>query len=167
MKKDIFKDSRIFWNSAQVFIYHYLPDIRKASHHTVLSYKDGLNGFISYLEDEKKIQRKNICFEHFSEDVVKEYQDWLLNTKGKSPKTCNLRLTALRSFLEYVSNEHSNLTSLYVGLREFRSNSAFIPVFLRGYCTLNCALLGYMPLDYPYPCPRCSVKGIKNGSAYP
>lgn len=124
MKKDIFKDSRVFWNTAQEFIHHYLPDIRKTSHHTILSYKDGLNGYITYLEAEKKIQRKNICFEQFTEDTVKEYQDWLLNAKGKNPKTANLRLTALRSFLEYASNEHSDLTSLYVGLREIKNSKA-------------------------------------------
>lgn len=122
MKKDLFKDSRVFWNTAQEFVHHYLPDIRRASRHTVISYKDGLNGYVAYLEDDKKMQRKNICFEHFSENTVKEYQNWLLNTKGKSPKTCNLRLTALRSFLEYASNEYSDLTSLYVGLREIKDS---------------------------------------------
>lgn len=65
MKKDVFTSSKTFWNTAQKFIYHYLPDIRKASSHTVSSYKDGLNSYISYLEEEKGIRRKNICFNHF------------------------------------------------------------------------------------------------------
>ena len=53
MKKDVFTDSKIFWNTAQAFIHHYLPDIRKTSRHTVSSYRDGLNSYIFYLENEK------------------------------------------------------------------------------------------------------------------
>lgn len=120
MKKDIFHDSKVLWNTAQIFIYHYLPDIRKVSKHTVSSYRDGLNGYISYLEMEIGIQRKNICFNDFSKKEVERYQDWLLNMKKNKPKTSNLRLTSLRSFLEYASGEHSALTALYLGLCDIK-----------------------------------------------
>jgi len=46
MGKNIFTDSRAFWDDAQTFIHHYLPNIRKVSKHTVSSYRDGLNGYI-------------------------------------------------------------------------------------------------------------------------
>ena len=48
MKKNVFTNSKVFWNTAQTFIHHYLPGIRKVSRHTVSSYKDGLNSYISY-----------------------------------------------------------------------------------------------------------------------
>ncbi|MBD5522815.1 MAG: tyrosine-type recombinase/integrase [Lachnospiraceae bacterium] len=126
MKKDIFTNSKNFWNTAQRFIHHYLPDIRKVSRHTVSSYKDGLNAYIGYLEEEKGIRRKNICFNHLSEDSLKEYQDWLLNVKKRAAKTCNLRLTSLRSFLEYAAGEHHELTALYVSACDIRESK--IPV---------------------------------------
>ena len=111
MKKNVFTNSKVFWNTAQTFIHHYLPGIRKVSRHTVSSYKDGLNSYISYLEEEKGIKRKNMCFNHLTETYIKEYQDWILNVKMRTPKTCNLRLTSLRSFLEYAANEHHELTT--------------------------------------------------------
>lgn len=124
MKQNVFTSSKVFWNTAQVFVHHYLPDIRKVSVHTVASYKDGLNGYIGYLEAEKSVQRKNMCFNHLTEDRIKEYQDWLLNAKGNSPKTSNLRLTSIRSFLEYAANEHPDLTALYISARDIKDSKA-------------------------------------------
>lgn len=46
MKKNVFTNSKVFWNTAQTFIHHYLPGIRKVSRHTVSSYKDGLNSYL-------------------------------------------------------------------------------------------------------------------------
>lgn len=124
--KNILSDSRIFWEEAQKFIHHYLSNIRKASGHTVSSYRDGLNGYISYLEIEMKMRRKNICFDDLSKEKVLKYQDWLLNTRKNAPKTSNLRLTALRSFLEYAAGEHTELTALYLGLCEIKDTK--VPV---------------------------------------
>ncbi len=122
MKKNVFTNSKVFWNTAQTFIHHYLPGIRKVSRHTVSSYKDGLNSYISYLEEEKGIKRKNICFSHLTETYVKEYQDWILNIKMRTPKTCNLRLTSLRSFLEYAANEHHELIAFYISIRDIKNS---------------------------------------------
>ena len=126
MKKDVFTDSKIFWNTAQVFIHHYLPDIRKVSRHTVSSYRDGLNSYIAYLENEKKIRRKDICFNFLLEGYIKTYQDWLLNTQKKAPKTSNLRLTSLRSFLEYAAGEYHDLTVLYIAACDIRDSEISI-----------------------------------------
>lgn len=126
MKKNVFTDGKIFWSTAQSFLYHYLPEIRKVSRHTVSSYRDGLNSYITYLEQEKGIKRKGICFDHLSEDNVKEYQDWLLNVKKHVPKTCNLRLTSLRSFLAYAAGERHELTASYVCICDIRDSK--VPV---------------------------------------
>lgn len=122
MKKNAASDSKIFWKMARQFIWHYLSDIRKASPNTVASYRDGLNAYIMYLENEGGIARSHICFEHLSEDRVKKYQDWLLNTRKLKPKTCNLRLTALRSFLAYAAGESADLTAVYVGVRGIKDS---------------------------------------------
>lgn len=126
MKKDIFTNGSAFWNTAREFLYHYLPHIRKVSSHTVSSYRDGLNLYITYLEQEKGIKRKNICFAHLSKDNVKEYQDWLLNVKKREPKTCNLRLTSLRSFLAYAAEEYHELTAAYVEVCDIRDSKVSV-----------------------------------------
>lgn len=57
MRKNIFQRGEDFWNTAQAFIHHHLPDIRRVSQNTVLSYRDGINAYIDYLETEKNIRR--------------------------------------------------------------------------------------------------------------
>lgn len=122
MKKNLFQDSCIFWNTAQKFIHHYLPTIRKVSGHTVNSYRDGLNSYITFLEENKKLPRCKICFDNLSETYVKAFQEWLLNEKKLSAKTCNLRLTALRSFMEYAAAEYKDLTAVYIQLRDIKDS---------------------------------------------
>jgi len=114
MKKSIFKRGEDFWNIAQTFIYHHLPDIRRVSPNTVTSYRDGLNAYIDYLDKERNIRRKDICFNDFSKETLTAYLDWLLNVRSLKPKTCNLRVTAVRSFLEYAADRHPELMALFV-----------------------------------------------------
>lgn len=126
MKKDLCQDSRIFWNTAQKFIHHYLPDIRRASSNTIASYRDGLNSYITFLEEKKGLDRSKICFGHFSEDHIKVFQNWLLNDKKVSARTSNLRITALRSFMEYAAAEYKDLTAAYVAIRDIKDSA--VPV---------------------------------------
>ena len=106
--------SSIFWDTAQDFIYHQLPDIRRLSQNTVLSYRDGLNHYIDFLETQKHRARKSIAFSDFDRGNLKDYLDWMLNKMHLSPKTCNLRLTGIRTLLEYASAEHDELMPTYV-----------------------------------------------------
>lgn len=122
MKKNLFQDSRIFWNTAQKFIHHYLPDVRKASSNTTAAYRDSLNAYITFLEEKKKLTRSKICFDHLADSYVKEFQDWLLNEKKVSARTSNLRLTAIRSFMVYASTEFKDLTASYVAIRSIKDS---------------------------------------------
>jgi len=115
MKSDnLLSSSLAFWNTAKEYVHHYLPNIRKSSPNTVAAYRDSLNHYISYLEQQVKILRKNITFADFDRNNLKEYMNWLLNERQLAPKTCNLRLTAIHSLLEYASNEHTELMAAYV-----------------------------------------------------
>lgn len=107
-------ESILFWEKAREFIDHYLSDIRKASPNTVSSYRTGLNQFIDYLEQQKNKTRKGISFSDFTRANIKDYLDWLLNVKNLSPKTCNLRLTAIHSLMEYASAEDDKIMPLYL-----------------------------------------------------
>jgi site-specific recombinase XerD len=115
MKNDkILGTSHVFWNTAKEYLHHYLPDVRNSSHNTVAAYRDSINYYINYLEQEKLRLRKNISFADFSRNNIKEYVDWMLNKKSLAPKTCNLRLTAIHSLLEYASNEYKELMPAYL-----------------------------------------------------
>lgn len=124
----------LFWNTAKEYLSHYLPQIRNASPNTVASYRDCLNHFITYLDQEKHCIRKQITFEFFSRDVIKDYIDWMRNEKKLAPKTCNLRLTAIHSLLEYASTEFIEL----------------MPVYLSS-CTIKTIKLEDNPIEYFEP----------------
>jgi len=106
--------SLFFWSTAREYLHHYLPDVRKTSANTVTAYRNSLNQYINYLEQQKKYLRKNISFADFSRNNLKEYMDWMLNDKLLAPKTCNLRITAIHSMLEYASNECNELMTSYL-----------------------------------------------------
>ena len=117
-RKNPSADSRVFWNMSKDFISHRLPEIRKASNNTVKSYREGLNKFIDYLEEEKHIARSELTFEDFSRANITDFLDWLLNTKKYVEKTCNLRITAINALLEYAANEDSeNFMGIYLEAR--------------------------------------------------
>lgn len=63
----------------------------------------------------KQIRRTEFTFEDFSRDNIKDFLDWMLNTKKYAEKTCNLRLTAIHSLLEYAGYEYSSeLMGIYL-----------------------------------------------------
>lgn len=116
MKKDPFHNSTVFWDTASVFVHHYLPDIRKVSPNTVIAYRDSLNFFIDYLDTQQNIKRKDISYNDFSKVTIRSYMDWMLNVRKLSPKTCNLRITAINSFLKYSTDQYPSLMAIYVAV---------------------------------------------------
>ena len=94
-----------FWPLAHKFLGSYLSNVRNLSPNTVDAYKQSLKDFIDYLEKEKGIKRKNISIESFNRNSVQEYMVYLNTQRKLAPKTCGLRLTAIKSFLKYCSDE--------------------------------------------------------------
>lgn len=114
MKNDSSLSSLVFWDTTKEYLYHHLPDIRKVSPNTIASYRDSLNSYIDYLEQQKNLSRKNISFSDCSRENMNNYLDWMLNVRKLAEKTCNLRLTAIHSMLEYASNEYAELMPIYL-----------------------------------------------------
>lgn len=108
------QDSAFFWSIAAEFLNSYLPDIRRASANTVQSYRSCLNRYIDYLESEQGTKRKDISFKMLDRENIKEYMSWMHKTAQLAPKTCNLRLTALHSLLEYASQECTDITPICI-----------------------------------------------------
>ena len=106
-------NTAVFWQTARDYLYVHHEKIRKSSPNTVKSYKTGINQYVSYLEKEKKKRRKDICFDDFSRDNLKSYTEWMLDKK-LADKTCNVRLTALHSLLEYAAYEYADVMPIYI-----------------------------------------------------
>ena len=114
-KKDASKDSTTFWKMTKDYIDHRLPDIRKVSPNTIAAYRNSLNKYIDYVEAIKGVRRTDICFADFNKTNLTDYVDWMMNDKKLSAKTCNLRITAIHTLLEYAANENStDLMGIYL-----------------------------------------------------
>lgn len=106
------KKEKDFWQLARSYLHDYMPVTRNLSDKSVEAYKQSLKTYLQYLEIEKSIVNDQVTFDVFSRDNIKDYVSWL---KGKSyvPKTINLKLTAIRSFLKYCSEEDFELRGIY------------------------------------------------------
>ena len=107
------KNTAQFWDTAHRYLDHQLKVIRQVSSHTIDSYRDCLNSFINYLERVENVGRKKISFHNFEKETIKRYQTWMIMEQGLAPKTCNLRLTAIRAFLEYAAQEYLWIMPVY------------------------------------------------------
>ena len=110
------KDSAYFWSSASEYLNNELPNIRKKSPNTIEAYRRSLNGYIDFGK-EKSINRANVCYQDFGKSNLKEYLLFMKDSQNLSEKTCNLRITAIKSLLSYAAEESIDITALYVSAK--------------------------------------------------
>lgn len=101
-----------FWQLARSYLHDYMPVARNMSDKSVEAYKQSLKTYLSYLESEKSLFNEKVTFEAFSKENIKGFVCWMTNN-GLSPKTINLRLTAIKSFLKFCGEEDFELRGLY------------------------------------------------------
>lgn len=111
------RDSSFFWSSASEFLNNELSGIRKKSSNTIEAYRRSLNGYIDFLESEKSIKRKDICYQDFNKNNLKDYLIFMKDSRKLSEKTCNLRMTAIRTLLAYAAEESIDITTVYVNAK--------------------------------------------------
>lgn len=102
-----------FWETASRYLDHHLGVMRDVSPNTVESYRSSLNGYIDYLAEVVGVERKAIDFESFGKENLARYLEWMRTERRLAPRTCNLRMTAIRSMLEYAAGEGADLMPLY------------------------------------------------------
>lgn len=101
-----------FWQLARRYLHDYMPIIRNLSDKSVEAYKQSLKVYLQFLEEEKGLANEKVDFNAFTRDNTKEFISWL-KTKKCASKTINLRLSAIRSFLKYCSEEDFELRGIY------------------------------------------------------
>jgi integrase/recombinase XerD len=120
MKKNKNQAGPDFWQYARSFLQTYLPKVRNVSQHTIASYKQSITCYIDYLETQWGVERPHVTFDYLSRKHVKAYFVWMNETQHLAVKTCNLRLTALKSFMEYGADEDITLVANYNEVRSVR-----------------------------------------------
>ena len=106
------KKDKDFWQMARAFLHDYMPAVRNQSDKSSEAYKQSLNTYLTFLKSEKGIADEKVTFDAFCRANVKEFVEWL-SGKKYAPKTINLKLTALRSFLKYCGDEDFELRGVH------------------------------------------------------
>jgi site-specific recombinase XerD len=113
MKRNSSSGTPNFWGYARNYLHEYMPKVRDLSPKTIEAYRISLECFVGYLVDDQHVQHKDIGFDHFERRFLKGWMVWMRESKNYQPKTLGLRLTAIRAFLRYASQEDLRLVALY------------------------------------------------------
>jgi site-specific recombinase XerD len=98
----------------------HLPIRLSASPKTIKTYKAALNQMRLYLAEKRGIPFTEMGFSCFRSEMIYDFLVYMRDEKQASANTLNNRLAAIRSFLQYCSDEDMELTSLYVSSQKIR-----------------------------------------------
>ena len=104
-----------FWILARNYLHDYMPVIRNLSDKSVAAYKQSLKSYLKYLDESLNLTDEDITFDVFTRENIKNFIVWL-NEGNYSPKSINLKLTAIRSFLKFCSHEDFELRGIYTDI---------------------------------------------------
>ena len=106
------KKDKEFWQLARNYLHDYMPITRNLSDKSVIAYKQSLKSYLKFLEEEKSVINEKITFDSFYRNNIKDYVAWL-KKQSYAAKSINLKLTAIRSFLKFCSEEDFELRGVY------------------------------------------------------
>jgi integrase/recombinase XerD len=108
------KNEMYFYQLLRDFLTDYLIHRRQFSINTVKAYRQTLNLLRNYLRDKKGISFDKMDFSCFSRNIIYDFLMWLKGERNCSVQTLNLRLSSIKSYLKYCSEENMELTSIYL-----------------------------------------------------
>ena len=119
-------DVNEFWSLARSFLKVYLPDAREVSQNTVKAYKQALETLIKYLET-SGLARDAITIGELTPARIEGFMVWMSKEQGCKPRTCNLRLSAIKTFLRYcgrhaIVNESVSRKVLELPMKKVRKD---------------------------------------------
>jgi site-specific recombinase XerD len=101
-----------FWIAARKYLHIELPEVARASPKTLQSYRLSLECYLRYLGAKHGAAGADVTFDCFDIGHIKGFKAWMMDEEGYAPKTCSLRLSAIRSFLSYAAQEDITLVAL-------------------------------------------------------
>jgi len=110
------KSEMHFYQLLRDFLTDHLIIRRNYSEKTALSYRQTLNLLRNYFREQKGIRFDQMDFSCFSRSNIYDFLMWLKDTRNNSVSTLNLRLSAIKSFLKYCSEEDLELMPVYLSV---------------------------------------------------
>ena len=89
----------------QAFFTRRLMQQRRASAHTIGSYRDTFRLLLQFVQAKIGQQPSQLAFEQLDAPLIAEFLHDLEKTRGSTARSRNVRLTAIRSFFRYTAFE--------------------------------------------------------------
>lgn len=110
-------DSNELFFLLREYLRSFLPKQKCVSSHTLKSYQESLNMFITYLAEQEKCSLYRITFDNITLDSVEKFLSWIENSRNCGAVTINQRLSVIRAFLKYCGSRRTDINDLYLTLR--------------------------------------------------
>ena len=110
------KNEMQFYRLLRDFLADYLIIRRNFSEKTARAYRQTVNLLRNYLKETKGVSFDRMDFSCFTRGNIYSFLMWLKETRKNSPQTLNLRLSAIKSFLKYSSEEDMELMPVYLDI---------------------------------------------------
>jgi site-specific recombinase XerD len=111
------RNSPLFFSLTWDFLEEYLPKQAGRSPETVESYRDTLTLLRRFLTAEKRISLSKFAFCDCTKDFIFDFRDFL-KSNGNKASTINVRLTAIRSYLNYAADKDVTIQSVAIAVSQ-------------------------------------------------
>ena len=98
----------------------YLPSTRFRSRHTIDCYESALSLYLDFLEKNKHVTETTIDEECFRQQWIEEWISEAHNSRNNSKRTCDLRLSCIRSLLKYLSSRNTLFLPYYIDAMDIK-----------------------------------------------
>jgi integrase/recombinase XerD len=121
MRRDPATGAADLFSCARDYLHAYMPRVRALSPKTIEAYRISLECFLGYLAEAEHVERENVSFDHFDRQHLKAWLAWMTDQRHYAPKTVALRLSAVKAFLAYASQEDITLVALSQAARALKT----------------------------------------------
>ena len=112
MRRDPKTDAPDLFGFARDYLHAYMPKVRGLSPKTIEAYRISLECFLGYLAETGHVEREQVSFDHFDRNHLRSWLAWMTDQQHYAPRTVTLRLSAIKAFLAYASQEDITLVAL-------------------------------------------------------
>ena len=111
--------NNLFFSLTWDFLNQYLPKQAGHSPDTVESYRDSLSLFRLFLKDEKHKSIAKFKFSDCTKDCIYSFREFL-QQRGNKSSTVNVRVTAVRTYLNYAADRDISVQSVALAISQIK-----------------------------------------------
>ena len=105
------KQAPLFFSLTLEFLEVYMPKQLGRSNHTIESYRDSLTLFRQFLTETRRASITKFAFADCTKDLLFDFRKHL-EKNGSQPSTINVRMTAIRAYLNFAADKDIALQSV-------------------------------------------------------